>query len=174
AFIGAAKLALSKQEMREGLTDKSVSLMEVIVPESSRAIGRSVHEMRLRYRRGISLLGISRGGRRFRERVEKLAIRQGDVLLLFGPVDLLSDAADWLGTLPIADRKHTVIQRRKALLAIGVFVGAIALAVAGLVPLSIALAAVVAVYAVLSIVTPSDIYGSVEWPIIVLLAALIP
>jgi len=174
AFIGAAKLALSKQEVKEGLTDKSVSLMEVIVPEGSRAIGRTVHEMRLRYRRGISLLGISRRGQRFQERVEKLAIRQGDVLLLFGPIDLLSDAAEWLGTLPIADRRHAVIQRRKALLAIGVFVAAIALAVAGLVPLSIALAAVVAVYAVLSIVTPSDIYGSVEWPIIVLLAALIP
>lgn len=174
AFIGAAKLALSKQEVREGLTDKSVSLMEVIVPEGSRAVGRNVYEMRLRYRRGVSLLGISRRGRRFQERVEKLPIRQGDVLLLFGPIDLLSDAADWLGTLPIADRRHTVIQRRKALLAIGIFVAAIALAVAGLVPLSIALAAVVAVYAMLSIVTPSDIYGSIEWPIIVLLAALIP
>ena len=174
AFIGAAKLALSKQEVKEGLTDKSVSLMEVIVPEGSRAIGRNVHEMRLRYRRGVSLLGISRRGRRIQERVEKLAIRQGDVLLLFGPIDLLSDAAEWLGTLPIADRRHTVIQRRKALLAIGIFVAAIALAVAGLVPLSIALAAVVAVYAALSILTPSDVYGSVEWPIIVLLAALIP
>lgn len=174
AFIGAAKLALSKQEVKEGLTDKSVSLMEVIVPEGSRAIGRNVHEMRLRYRRGVSLLGISRRGRRIQERVEKLAIRQGDVLLLFGPIDLLSDAAEWLGTLPIADRRHAVIQRRKALLAIGIFVAAIALAVAGLVPLSIALAAVVAVYAALSILTPSDVYGSVEWPIIVLLAALIP
>src|SRR5690606_23800868 len=99
AFIGAAKLALSKQEKPEGLTDKSMSLMEVIVPEGSRAIGRAVNEMRLRYRRGVSLLGVSRGGRRFSERVEKVAIRQGDVLLLFGPVDLLSDAADWLGTL---------------------------------------------------------------------------
>ncbi|MCO5156020.1 MAG: SLC13 family permease [Aquamicrobium sp.] len=174
AFIGAAKLALSKQEVKEGLTDKSVSLMEVIVPEGSRAVGRNVHEMRLRYRRGVSLLGISRRGQRFQERVEKLPIRQGDVLLLFGPIDLLSDAAEWLGTLPIADRRHTVIQRRKALLAIGIFVAAIALAVAGIVPLSIALAAVVAIYAILSIVTPSDIYGSVEWPIIVLLAALIP
>ncbi len=174
AFIGAAKLALSKQEVKEGLTDKSVSLMEVIVPEGSRAVGRNVHEMRLRYRRGVSLLGISRRGRRIQERVEKLPIRQGDVLLLFGPVDLLSDAAEWLGALPIADRRHTVIQRRKAALAIGIFAAAIALTVAGLVPLSIALAAVVAAYAVFSIVTPADVYGSVEWPIIVLLAALIP
>ena len=174
AFIGAAKLALSKQEVKEGLTDKSVSLMEVIVPEGARVVGRNVHEMRLRYRRGVSLLGISRRGRRFQERVEKIVIRQGDVLLLFGPVDLLSDAAEWLGALPLADRRHTVLQRRKAALAIGIFAAAIAATVAGLAPLSIALAAVVAAYAAFSIVTPSEVYRSVEWPIIVLLAALIP
>src|SRR5690606_28865098 len=85
AFVGGAKLALTKQEKPEGITDKTMSLMEVIVPEGSRAIGRNVHEMRMRYRRGVSLLGISRNGKRFREQVEKLAIQQGDVLLLFGP-----------------------------------------------------------------------------------------
>lgn len=174
AFVGAAKLALTKQEKPEAITDKTMSLMEVIVPEGSRAIGRNVHEMRMRYRRGVSLLGISRNGNRFRERVEKLAIQQGDVLLLFGPVDLLGDAADWLGTLPLADRSHAVIQRSKAMLAIGIFVAAIASSVVGWVPLSIALAGVVALYAMANIVTPSDVYGSIEWPIIVLLGSLIP
>ena len=174
AFVGAARLALTKQEKPEAITDKTMSLMEVIVPEGSRAIGRNVHEMRMRYRRGVSLLGISRNGNRFRERVEKLAIQQGDVLLLFGPVDLLGDAADWLGTLPLADRSHAVIQRSKAMLAIGIFVVAIASSVVGWVPLSIALAGVVALYAMANIVTPSDVYGSIEWPIIVLLGSLIP
>ncbi len=174
AFTGAAKLKLSKQDKKEGLTDKTMSLMEVIVPEGSRAIGRNAFEMRLRYRRGVSLLGLSRNGKRFREQVEKLPIRAGDVLLLFGPVDLLGDAAEWLGTLPLADRSHMVIQRRKALLAVGIFIAAVATTVFGLLPLSIALAAVVAVYAMFNIVTPSDVYGAIEWPIIVLFGSLIP
>jgi di/tricarboxylate transporter len=174
AFIGAAKLAILKHDKHEGLTGKTMSLVEAIVPEGSRAIGRSMHDMRLRYRRGVSLLGVSRNGKRFKERVEKLAIRQGDVLLLIGPVDLLRDAADWLGVLPIADRSHAVIQRRKALLAISIFTVAIAASVAGLAPLSIALAGAVALFALANIVTPSDVYGAVEWPIIVLLGALIP
>ena len=174
AFIGAAKLDLAKQEKPKGLTDKTTSLMEVIVPDGSRAVGRSADDLRLRYRRGVSLLGISRNGHRFRERVERLSIRRGDVLLLFGPVDLLGDAADWLGVLPIADRSHAVIQRRKALMAIGIFVAAIAGYVAGLMSLSIALACVVAFFAITNIVTPRDVYEAVEWPIIVLLACLIP
>ena len=128
----------------------------------------------LRYRRGVTLLGVSRRGKRFKERVEKLKIQPGDVLLLVGPVDQMSDAADWLGVLPLADRSHLVIQRRKALMAIGIFTAGIALAAAGLIPLSIALASIVALYAVLNIITARDIYGAVEWPIIVLLACLIP
>jgi di/tricarboxylate transporter len=174
AFIGGAKLALSRQEKPEGLADKSMSLMEVIVPDGVRAVGRSAQDLRLRYRRGVNLLGLSRGGKRFREQVEKISIRRGDVLLLFGPVDTLSDAAEWLGALPLADRRHTVIQRRKAALTIGIFVAAIAGSVAGVFPLSIALAMTIGAFALLNILTPSDIYGSVEWPIIVLLAGLIP
>jgi di/tricarboxylate transporter len=173
-FIGAARLALAKQDKPEGLVDKTMSLVEAIVPDNARVLDRTVHDLRLRYRRGVTLLGVARNGRRFIERVEKLPIRKGDVLLLVGPVDLLGDAAEWLGVLPIEDRRHLVIQRRKAFLAIGIFAVAIASSVVGLAPLSIALAAVVALFALTNILTASDIYRAVEWPIIVLLGALIP
>jgi di/tricarboxylate transporter len=173
AFVGAAKLKLSK-DGKEGLVDKTMSLLEAIVPADARVVGRTVNDMRLRYRRGVTLLGVSRRGKRFKEQVEKLRIQPGDVLLLVGPVDMLREAADWLGVLPLADRSHTVIQRRKALLAIGIFAAGIAASVIGWLPLSVALAAIVAVFAMLNIVTPTDIYGAVEWPIIVLLACLIP
>jgi di/tricarboxylate transporter len=174
AFIGAAKLSISKGEQHKGLIGQTMSLVEAIVPETSRAIGRTADEMRLRYRQGIELLGISRRGRRFRERVARLKIQRGDVLLLLGPERRLSEAADWLGVLPIAEKSHAVIQRRKALMAIGVFIAAISASVAGLVPLSIALALCVAAYAVTNILTPSDVYESIEWPVIVLLGTLIP
>lgn len=173
AFVGAAKLTLAKNA-NEGLVDKTMSLMEAIVPADAKVAGRTVDDMRLRYRRGVTLLGISRRGKRFKERVERLKIQPGDVLLLVGPVDQLGDAAEWLGVLPLADRNHTVIQRRKALLAIGIFAAGIAASVAGLLPLSIALASVIAIFAMLNIITARDIYGSIEWPIIVLLGGLIP
>lgn len=173
AFVGAAKLTLAKNA-NEGLVDKTMSLMEAIVPADAKVAGRTVDDMRLRYRRGVTLLGISRRGKRFKERVERLKIQPGDVLLLVGPVDQLGDAAEWLGVLPLADRSHTVIQRRKALLAIGIFAAGIAGSVAGLLPLSIALASVIAIFAMLNIITARDIYGSIEWPIIVLLGGLIP
>jgi len=81
---------------------------------------------------------------------------------------------NWLGVLPLADRQHAVIQRKKAVLAIGLFLGAIALSVSGLLYLPVALASCVIAFAVLGIVSGREIYESVEWKVIVLLASLIP
>src|SRR5690606_12456782 len=173
AFIGSTKLSLSTDE-KAGLTDKGMALVEAIVPEGARAAGRTADNMRLRYRQGVELLGVSRQGKRFQERVGKLVIEAGDVLLLLGPKDHVDDAAEWLGVLPLAERSHDVIQRRKAFLAIGIFVLLIAAAALGFVALSIALSIAVAAYALLNIVGPRDIYQSIEWPVIVLLGSLIP
>ncbi|TWH00595.1 di/tricarboxylate transporter [Mesorhizobium sp. J18] len=174
AFIGSNRLSMSTDEKQAGLTDKGMALVEAIVPEGARAVGRTAENMRLRYRQGVELLGVSRQGKRFRERVGRLTIQSGDVLLLLGPRDHVEDAAEWLGVLPLAERSHEVIQRRKALLAIGIFVLLIAAAALGFIALSIALSIAVAAYALLNIVGPRDIYESIEWPVIVLLGSLIP
>jgi di/tricarboxylate transporter len=174
SFIGSAKLEVAGSKKHGGLAARSMRLVEAIVPENARAVGRSAMDMRLLNRRGVTLLGISRQGKRFREQVRKVPIRTGDVLLLFGPENRVADAAEWMGVLPLADRAHTVIQRRKALLAIGIFAAAVALAVAGLMPLAIALAAAVGAYAALNILSPREVYEAVEWPVIVLLGSLIP
>ena len=174
AFTGSAKLEIRTNPKKEGLIGRSMVLTEAIVPQGSRAIGRSAQDMRLLSRRGVTLIGLSRQGRRFRERVRKVGIQAGDVLLLLGPENRVSDAIEWMGAMALADRSHAVIQRSKALLAIGIFAAAIAVSVAGLVALPIALAAGVAAYALFNIVSAREVYESVEWPVIVLLGSLIP
>lgn len=173
-FIGAAGLGAAGQEKHGGLTGQSLSLVEVIVPENARITGRTAMGLRLLYRRGVTLLGISRQGRRFRERVQQVKIRPGDVVLLLGTPARLADAIDWLGVHPIENRRHPVIQRQKALLTVGIFIVAIAIAVAGILPLAITLAAAVGLFALFNIVGPREVYESIEWPVIVLLGSLIP
>ncbi len=174
AFIGAAGFDASGAEEHGGIRGKSLVLVEAIVPEGARMVGRTANGLRLLYRRGVTLLGVSRQGRRFRERVRKLAIRPGDVVLLLGPESRVSDAAEWLGVLPLAEKSHAVLQRGKIVFTIGVFAIAVAASVMGLVPLAVALAVTVAAYALFNVVGPREIYESVEWPVIVLLASLIP
>jgi di/tricarboxylate transporter len=171
--LGALQLEyVGKGEGRLGKSD--LVLQEVLVPESSRLAGRSALSVRLLYRYRVTLVGVSRQGKRFREKVRALTIEPGDVLLLLGSEDRLTDVTWRLGLLPLVDRGHSVMQREKVWLAVGFFAAAIAAASFGLVYLPVALGCVVALYILSGIVPLRDVYTSVEWPVIVLLGSMIP
>ena len=174
SFVGALKLEYVGSEKHESLTGKGQSLMEVVVPVGASIEGRSALAMRLMYRHGILLLGVSRQGRRFHERVRKLRIKAGDVLLLLGPNESLPEIADWMGGLPLKERELQVAQRQKASLAVAFFAGAIALASFNILHLPTALAAVCVLFVLFNIVPLREIYTSIEWPVIVLLGSMIP
>jgi len=175
SFVGLLKLDFRQNATETSLLDnEDMSLLEVVVPPGARIEGRSAQSLRLQYRHNVTLLGVSRQGRQFRERVRKLKIKAGDVLLLHGPRQRLQAISRWLGALPLAERGLELIQRHKAWLAVGLFTTAIALASFGLVYLPIALAGVVALYALLNIVPPRQVYDSIEWSVIVLLGSMIP
>lgn len=151
-----------------------LQLTEVLVTPESRIVGRSAIELRLRARRGVAVLGISRRGRRFTKRVRHEKIRAGDVLLLIGPAENVSDVVPWLNAMPLAERGLQVTQHSRAWLAAAIFVVAIGLASIGLLYLAIALAIVVALYVILDIVPIRSVYDYIEWPVIVLLGSMIP
>ena len=174
AFMGAAELDAIGTEEHGGLMGKSLSLVEAIVPEEANVVGRTMLGLRLIQRHGVTLLGISRQGRRFRERVSHLPIKAGDLLLLIGPDKNIAAASQWLGVLPLENRRLEVLQRTKALLAIGIFAAAIALSVLGITSLAIALGMCVVAYLLLGIISGRDFYSLIQWKVIVLLACLIP
>lgn len=174
-IVGVLGLKYARGKHRKGaLAGEDLSLQEVVVPEGARITGRSAYSQQLLNRHGITLLGISRQGKRFMERVQKEVIRPGDILLLLGPSDELPEKVGWLGCLPLAERGLQVLQRGKAGLAIGAFGTAVFLASIGVLYLPIALAAVVAIMALFQVVPLRQIYESVEWSVIVLLGCMIP
>ncbi|MBT8080343.1 MAG: SLC13 family permease [Gammaproteobacteria bacterium] len=164
-FVGAGLDVLQEEELQ---------LSEVVVPESSALNGRSTSSVRLLYRYGVALVGVSRQDQRFRQNIRKLPIEAGDVLLLLGSPERLSDVIGRLGLLPLAYRGQKVIQRNKMWLAVGIFASAIAAASFGIVYLPVALGCVAAAYVALNVVPIRDVYDSVEWPVIVLLGCMIP
>lgn len=175
AFMGAAKLEFAGSERHKGgLTGSALTLVEAIAPDNARIVGQSAFNMRLLYGQGVTLLGISRQGRRIQKRVRHETIRAGDVLLLLGTQDRLDSASNWLGVLPLEGRQTGMIQRNKAWMAIAGFALAITVAVAGLAYLPVALAACIIFYAATGLVSGTEVYQSVEWKVIVLLGSLIP
>ncbi len=174
-IVGALGLKYAgPKKARSGVLAEDVSLLEVVVPDGARIVGRSALSLRLLYRRGVTLLGVSRRGERFIERVRKLEIQAGDVLLLLGSNERLNDTAAWLGCLPLADRGLRVVQRQKVWLALGVFAAAVGLASTGVVYLPIALGAAATLMVLTRVVPLREVFDSVEWSVIVLLGSMIP
>lgn len=175
AFMGQTALEFSGSEKHSGgVTSGGLTLTEAIVPEGARIAGRTARGLKLLYQHSVTLLGVSRNGQRFTDRVRLLTIKPGDVLLLLGDAKRNATAAAFLGVLPLEGRETPVVQRSKAGLSIGIFLAAIAAAVIGWVSLPVALSAAVIAFVAVGLVSGREVYESVEWKVIVLLASLIP
>ncbi|MFH1806225.1 MAG: SLC13 family permease [Pseudomonadota bacterium] len=156
------------------IQSEDIVLMEVAVLPNSAFIGRSATDIRLRTRYGINLLAISRQGQRSMARLRTMQMRAGDVLLMQGSPDALYEFANQLGCVPLAERPLRLPDTRQAIKASGIMALAVIFAAAGLVPAAISFAGGVLAAMVLRVVSPRNVYDAVDWPVIVLLAALIP
>ncbi len=174
SFVGEFGLEYAGSQQAGRLIGEDLSLIEIVVPQGARIEGRSAFDMRLLYRYGVTLLGVSRQGKSFRDRVRKLTIQAGDVLLLLGPTERLPSVCARLGGLPLQERDLRVVQRNQAWIAVGSFALAIGAASVGLVSLAAALALVCIVMVACNIVPLRHLYHSIEWPVIVLLGSMIP
>jgi len=168
------KLVGGKDFGRGELRADDVILVEAVVQPRSRIEGRVARDLRLRSRHSANLVAISRQGRPLHERLMETRFRAGDVLLLQGDVDRMPETLAWLGCLPLAGRGLQLGKRSQVGLAVGIFAAAIIAAALGLVPLLLALALAMAAVVVLNIVPAREAYDAIDWPVIVLLGALIP
>ncbi len=173
-FATSLKLSYSRSKKHKGTFAGTLSLIEATVPVEARMANRSALDLRLLYRHGTMLLGISRHGKKIRDRIRSEKIKPGDMVLLMAESDRIDDVVNWLGVLPLARRESMVTQHDKAWIAIGLFAAAIIAASFGLVYLPVALSAVVVLYVLLNILSLSQIYETIQWPVIILLASLIP
>jgi len=151
-----------------------VVIQELVVMPNALLIGRSATAIDLRTRYGINLLAISRQGRRSIRRLRSIPIEAGDVLLMQGAPEALSGFASMFGCLPLATRDIRVPKKGQALTAALVMAAAVGAAAFGLFPVAILFALAVAAYIVLGIVPLRSLYTTIDWPVIVLLAAMLP
>jgi len=161
-------------EGEAGADEGETTLREYVVLPNAAIAGRTARDLALRSRHGLNLLAVSRSGQRPRARLRTLVIRSGDVLLLQGSPERLADFAAAQGCIPLAARELRLPDGRAALIAGATMLGAVGLAASGLVPTAVAFALGVLAVMVFRIVPLRDLYAAVDWPVVVLLAALIP
>ena len=156
------------------LRSDEVGVIEAVIQPGSRLEGRSTDRLRLRRRYGINLLAIAREGVPFRHRLEQVRFSAGDVLLLHGEVDALPDVVREIGCLPLAPRALTLAAQRRIWLPIVTFAVALALAAFGVMQVQVAFGLSVVVMIVGQSITARSAYEAIDWPVIILLGAMIP
>lgn len=149
-------------------------VVEAVVTPDSMLEGRTVESLGLPGRHGVHLIAVSRQGKPHRGRLRSFRFRAGDVLLLHGETERLHDAVTRFGCLPLRERAIQFGRRIPALLPVFLFAAAIGAAVAGFMPIPIALGIAAVAMVVAGILPLREVYEAVDWPVIVLLGALIP
>lgn len=149
-------------------------MAEGIVRNDSPLIGRGVEFIRRQTGRTLALVGLARQGRPVTQRLRQQVFRAGDVLLLHGDSDSVDQQFGVLGLWPLMRRQINLNRTNKIALASGIFAMAIALGIAGVVTLPVAFILAVGAYVLTGILSTRQIYDDIDWPVIVLLAAMIP
>ncbi len=153
---------------------KELNLAEAIVSPDSPLVGRSAATLDLRKRNNVNVLAVARQGHRLKQRLSKIRFVAGDILLVQGDEDSLQSGLKDLGCLPLASRGLTIGKPRKVLLAVGIFGVALALTAFEIIPASMALAAAAVVMVLVGLIAPGNVYKSIDMPVIILLAAMLP
>ena len=176
SVVADARLELvgSKGIDEEALRSAEVATVEAVVTAGSPLIGSSLAEQRLRARYGINVLAVSRRGRRMTVRLRRAKFQVGDVIVVQGSAAALPDTLASLRCLPLAERRLNLGRPRKVALPVIALAAAVTLAAIELVPVALAFTGAAVGLALLRVITLREIYDSIEWPILVLLGALIP
>jgi len=166
-------IAESSHDLKEELIDE----IEVVITPGSRLVGRKQNYlMKLAYEE-LFLLGMWRKGARFRTRLSKQMFKIGDVLLLGVRNTDKEDVTakiNHLGLMPIRSREiSTLPSRSRFLKAVIFFMTAILLAAFNVINVLTAFLLCVLGFVGIKILK-SNLYRHIEWPIVIMLAAMIP
>lgn len=163
-----------KDKDKDDGASRDIVLMELAVRPGSMLEGRSATDIQLRSRFGLNLLAVSRHGTRALKRLRLMTLKPGDLLLMQGPPDAINDFAADMGCVPLAPRALQIPSVRKAWIAGAIMVGSVGAAAFALLPTAIAFALGVLASMALRTVPLRSVYDAIDWPVIMLLGALIP
>lgn len=164
---------LEPADAREG-DGGQLAIAEAVIQKGSPLIDASAASARLADRFGLAVVAVSRGGYRLRRRLRRVALREGDLLLLRGAEQGLSDRLTAAGLFPLAERRLQIGKRRPIWVPAMILAATVIALAAQLVPVAIAFLSAATAMIVTGVLKPEEAYDAVEWPILVLIGALIP
>ena len=169
----ALALAGEHREMPSGQGNE-IGVVEGVIGASSVLIGQTAGRLRLQERYGVNLIAVSRAGERLTRELGQTKLSAGDVIVLQGSLETLPERLRDLGVLPLAERTLRLGSRGRSWLPLILLAVAMSATAAGIVPVAVAFFAAAGLVVATGALPPREAYQAVEWPILVMLGALIP
>jgi di/tricarboxylate transporter len=176
SLVARADLRLTHEHRRpetDEATDE-IGVVEAVVGPNSILTDRSVERLSLFQQFGVNLIALSRRGERITERLRSITLRGGDVVALQGNMKRMPDTLRNLGCLPLAERDIRLGSARRSLAPVAVLAAAILLVAFDILPVAIAFFGAGVILVLIGTLTLREAYETIEWPILVMLGALIP
>ena len=149
-------------------------LVEGVLTDRSRLIGRNLMSINFRRRFGAFVLAIRREGTILREKISHLALNAYDTLLIYGPTDRIQSLAQSNDFILIGEVEVSLKKHRFWWISIFVLFGAVLLAALGIIPIVKGALLGVIILLAFGVIKPTEAYRAISWQVIILLAALIP
>jgi di/tricarboxylate transporter len=149
-------------------------LVEIVVAPGASILGGTLESLSFRDRYDATVLAIRRGGGVIHARMDERKLRPGDTLLIQAPERTVKRFANDRDFILAQSLTLPDFRTKRIPVALGIVVAVVGLAALGVVPILVsALGGIVAMVAT-GCVKPEEVYASVDWSVIFLLAGLIP
>ena len=173
-LIAQAKLSLSgDRKVADGGGSETIAI-EAVIAENSSLIGWSAENLLLYDRFNVNLLAVSRKNERLDRKLGSITLRLGDILVLQGSEANLPQFLRDFSLLPLAERSLLLGSVRRGIVPVAILLCAMGATAIGVLPVPVAFFAAAVAMVLFRVIPIREIYHSIDGPILVMLAALIP
>ncbi len=167
-------IKFSDESLDAELNTEQDKVGEVLILSNSRLIGSTLRDLRFRQRYNATVLAIRRGEELIRDRLGRVKLNFGDLLLVQGPKQSFLGLQTTRELLVLEQKDAENLREDKAMNAIAICLGVILASALNFIPIMVSALTGVIIMIFMGILKPGEIYGAVRWDVIFLLAGLIP
>ncbi len=149
-------------------------LVELIVPSGSPLVGETLKSTTFLQRYNTNVLAFRTGGETIRSRMDEIKIKPGDTLLIQATEDDIARLSLNPDFIVAHEPKTPTYRTTKIPIAIAIIAGVVGLAALDIFPIVVSALAGVVAMVLTGVLKPGELYDSIEWNVIFLLAGIIP
>jgi di/tricarboxylate transporter len=155
------------------LQSADTALVEAILLPRSPLIGRTLRKAKFRERYGVQVLAMNRHGRNVISKISQVTLHMGDVLLLQGHKNDIAALRDDPAFRILGAVDEPRFDRRRAILSVGIFTGALLLGVLKILALPVAVLLGAFCTLLTKCISPEEAYRELEWRVVILIACML-